>query len=37
MDKKFGFGFYQSGGNMRSVGRMSVFDLWPCRWKVGGA
>ena len=33
--KRIGFGFYQSCGNRGSVGRVSVFCLWWCRW-VGG-
>ena len=27
VDERIGFGFYQSCGNMRSVGRVSVFGL----------
>ena len=33
MDEMIGFGLYQSCGNMRSVGRVSVSGL---RWCVGG-
>ena len=32
MDKRIGFGIYQSCGNRGSVGRVSVFRL---RWGVG--
>ena len=39
MDELIGFRLYQSCGNRRSVGRVSVF--WKqccgwCRWGVGG-
>ena len=35
LDEGFGFGLYQSCGNMRSVGRVTVFGLRWCVWGVG--
>ena len=35
MDKRIGFGLYQSCGDRGSVGRVSVFWLLWCRWGVG--
>ena len=38
MDKRIGFGLYQSCGDKGSVTRVSVFWLWwcgGCRWAVG--
>ena len=34
MFERIGFGIYQSSVNMRSVGRVSVFVLQWCRWRV---
>ena len=35
MDKRIGFGLYQSCGNRGNVGRVSVFWLRWGRWGVG--
>ena len=35
MDERIGFGLYQSCGDRVSVGHVSVFWLWWCRWGVG--
>ena len=35
--ERIGFGLYQSCGNNGSVGCVSVFGLWWCRWGVGRA
>ena len=35
VDERIGFRFYQSCGNRRNVGRVSVFWLCWCRWGVG--
>ena len=35
VDKRIGFGLYQSYGNKGSVGCVSVFGLRWCRWVVG--
>ena len=32
--ERIGFGFYQYCGNRGSVGRVSVFGLRWCRWRV---
>ena len=37
MDKRIGFGLYQSCGNRGSVGCVSVFGLRWCRWGGVGA
>ena len=35
MDERIGFGVYQSCENRGGVGRVSVFGLQWCRWRVG--
>ena len=37
MDERIGFGLYQSSGDMKSVGLVSVFWLWWCGWCRWGA
>ena len=36
VDEKIGFGLYESYGNRRSVGRVSVFGLLWCGWCMWG-
>ena len=36
MNKRIRFVLYQSCGNRRGEGRVSMFRLWRCRWGVGG-